>query len=312
MIQSGLLMTEIRNFIIDEIRKSGKRAIVKPHEIVICCPFHQDTNPSLGIVLEDKKKKYPPGTFNCWSCSTSGSWNKLAEKLGLNPISQKVILERDPFYDLSDSLELGVINEQQALPKGLLPWEGKWRGLPQKFLAHVNAKKFWDNKFSAYRIVFPVYNYGELRGYIAARTSKAIPKRAKYMNASGPWAKTSWFGLDYPSNSKKIKKIYDRYFGSICLVEGPNDALTCLYHGIPALALMGTKNWGEIKSSLLVGAGFKKVVLFLDGDSSGREATRKINVALRKHFKVKIYRLPDDLDPGNCGKEHLDKLKLLL
>lgn len=55
--------------------------------MMICCPFHEDGTPSLGIVI-DPGHKFPVGTWNCLGCPEKGKWNKLATKMGL-PLIQE-------------------------------------------------------------------------------------------------------------------------------------------------------------------------------------------------------------------------------
>jgi len=313
---------EVREFITSQIRKSGRQVIFDRHmrSVKILCPFHQERNPSLNMALNHKKLF--PGTFICPSCNTHGSWNKFAEKLDLEQITQEHVAEVDPFYQLHGLLTPPDA-KSIALPKGVVRWKhGEWRGLSERFLTLMGAYRWWDDMAESYRILLPVYNHKELQGYIGARTdSKTTPK---YRNSPGEWAKTTWFGFDY-ADCLPLHKAWEHYdYQSVAIVEGPYDALRCWYYGIPALGMLGTNNWSDIKLAKLSSLGVKRVVLFFDGDEAGRAATKEIYKQLKslegqnKSEVIIKYKLPwylekeDQIDPGNCRLKYLKEVKELL
>lgn len=59
------------------------------------------------------------------------------------------------------------------------------------------------------------------------------------------------------------------------IVEGPADAITLEYAGLPAVALMGL-HLNDTRISLLKQLDFERVVLMLDNDDAGRKATPSI------------------------------------
>ena len=112
--------------------------------VLIHCPFHNDTNPSLIVPLIHKK--YNPGQFKCFSCGAKGDWNKLAERLRLKEWdlkdqnkyydnSKKEYAEEDAFKDLMFSVDK-LENKQEVLSlHGIeeLPTDFSWRGIPRSF-----------------------------------------------------------------------------------------------------------------------------------------------------------------------------------
>jgi hypothetical protein len=62
------------------MQKAG-RPQVKDKSVFICCPFHGEKTPSCAVTVFSDR--YLPGSFHCFGCGEKGSWNKLAEKLGL-------------------------------------------------------------------------------------------------------------------------------------------------------------------------------------------------------------------------------------
>ena len=93
--------------------------------------------------------------------------------------------------------------------------------------------------------------------------------------------------------------------------------------GIPALAILGTKNWSKQKRNLVLSLPVDKVVVMMDADAAGIAAsntvmkdlkgrTHRIQVKLaeiQKNLEKKKGRaLGENLDPGNCPEKILLKL----
>ncbi len=101
------------------------------------------------------------------------------------------------------------------------------------------------------------------------------------------------------------------------------------------MSMLGTQSWSNQKSRLLEFAGVTRLVLFLDGDDAGRNATRFLRTGFRlttdeqpsitplvEIFDLKVVRLwnakiPKDhpepkLDPGNVPDRFLTNLRRLL
>ena len=250
----------VQQFIISELKSAKLVVITQTHQASILCPWHNDHSPSLNIVLNHPT--LPPGVFNCWACSASGNWNKLAEKLKLRKIAKVELAQTDPFYDLTDKFNAYFDTPTIVkLPPGLEEWVGDWRGLPERFLKSVGAYRWFDNQNEVYRILLPVYMGKELTGYIGGRLDNTT--RPKYRNSIGKWAKNNWFGFDLPKSSIYVRNVWKLYNNScVVITEGPYDTLRCLYNKIPTIALMGTNNWGSVKQSLLAALNIKTIVLF--------------------------------------------------
>lgn len=127
---------------------------------------------------------------------------------------------------------------------------------------------------------------GELVGYIKARLKKheTLPS---YVNASGPWSKTSgMFPFDYAV--KLAHKIADKYgtVPSVVAVEGQRDALRLLENKIPAVSILGTQSWTNEKAKLLNASGIERLILFMDGDDAGRIATENIAEQLAEQHYI--------------------------
>jgi len=149
--------------------------------------------------------------------------------------------------------------------------------------------------------VFPVRNRkGKNIGSVARRLDKE--SYMTWFNSPGSWALKALFPIHIiPRNTKRV-----------AIVEGPFDAIRLNYMGIPAVALLGTGNWSELKGRMLQAHGVEWAILCMDGDKAGRKAEESIMVELNGMLKRKRYQLPIEdpaLDPGNMSMEHVEALR---
>lgn len=289
-------------------------AITKQNQIQICCPFHDDTNPSLDVSLVAIPGRVSVGGFNCFSCNASGGWNKLAAKLGLEgwgkPDPNRIDNVHENFlYELE-----GVMVQRNLVyekPKTEGPWDVPWRGLPAQFLREVGAEYLWDRNAEEYRVYLPIHSaMGKLVGHVAARGEPSdIPARYKYLNSTGFEAKNHWYCLNYEKSPKVV-----------VVVEGPYDTLKFRAEGIPAIGLLGVNQLSDQKIMQLIARGCRDVVLALDADEAGREATFK-HAERMKAVGLNVVDLnlsrylthPEQkMDPGNAPDQVLDDLRNFL
>jgi hypothetical protein len=295
-----------RDFVIDQLERACSDTKLYRNDIAIVCPFHADSSPSCMVHISGHK--YSVGVYHCWSCNASGSWPKLAEKLGLEVGSGYV--PQNPFNAKSRAIKqiLDEAEEQareqfrEHMPIGHQPWEhGSFRGLPEEFLVKVGARRYYDDKCEVHRIIFPVINKNGITiGSVARRldSNSFMP----WLNAPGPWARKALFPLH----------VMERPLDKVVLVEGPFDALRLTHLGIPALSILGTSNWSAQKLSTLEGMRVKKLIICMDGDSAGRVAEAKVFEDTDGAIKRKRFRLPIEnpgIDPGNMSDELVETLR---
>jgi len=301
-------MDNISNFVKHELLRVLPRHAIRVHKkyIAIRCPFHNERTPSCGVNLDPSKTAV--GVFNCFGCGEKGGWNILAEKIGAELIEEESIAEQDPFYALTGTLKtLEVSKNEISLPKGCEEWKGKWRGIGEKLLIAMGAKKWWDRQSNIYRMIIPVEFNGRLNGWVASYIEEKI--EPGHRNMDGTWVKTTWYGY---SESDLVQKIWSKYnHKCVAIVEGPGDCLRCLFYRIPTLALLGTNNWSEEKLNALVSLGVENVVLFLDNDEAGKKARNVIYPQIKNIFNTKVvrYEVSDKgVDPGNCSLEYFEQI----
>lgn len=255
----------------------------------VVCPFHDDTDPSLGIRIADPSGYRKLGDISCWSCGTKGAWNKLAEKLGL-ALADSAEQEDYPVMpseiNLLDSLSKEELWKQQYL-KMPLPWDStqKWRKMSGQFLSKCGAYSCLKKGRQA--LWMPVYVQQDLVGSWTgqSQTDKKIPT---YLNSNGQWVLSH--GL-WP---------YDRiakYRTPIICVEGPRDAYRLIKLGYSGIQCFGTQTMTREKAMLLL-ALERPIYIMGDGDSAGHvfnQKTKKIFASLGE--KTTVLKLPDNVDP---------------
>jgi len=150
------------------------------------------------------------------------------------------------------------------------------------------------------RLLIPIY---DVWGRITAFGSRRLQEDSseKYRNSS-----TS----ELFKKSEVLFNLYNaKAYETIIIVEGYMDALKMMSVGINnVVALCGTA-LSSFHIQLLVKNKVKHLILCLDGDYAGQEATKTILEVLQNEesLKTSILELPDDLDPDDFitkfGKE---------
>jgi len=221
------------------------------------CPFHDDSNPSFGIHKHT-------GGYNCFSCSAKGSFDSLAEYLGidtsaipqldvpeahrLKKIANSAIKEnRELLYCKKRFLNVGPnmrMVTDYLEERGISPKVAKLLGVG--YITHY--KRFKK------RAVFPIYDRdNKIVWYEGRAIENSITP--KYLRTVGK--KT---GTLYPINL--FKKV-----DTIIVTEGIFDALKLISWGLPAVCCFGKTLHREQVNQL---SAFLKVYLCFDNDKAGR------------------------------------------
>lgn len=324
-----------KDFILNELMRLDTKRVMTS-SVAICCPFHDDRSPSFYINIDETNRRVPLGYGHCFSSrcpKKKANWNEIAEKLGLGkikirasdgkPIQDNILpmndnLKKQLLGQNSVSLE-DVENEFDCLLSLPIESNEEWRGVSGKLLHRVGCKVAvdrYDNKC----LIIPVYVENELVGAVKAMWEKPKSKKLlSYVNLKGEWIKEKGL-FPYDVTERLIRKKKLNY---VVLVEGQRDALRLISLGIPALAILGTKNWSKQKRNLVLSLPIDKVVIMMDADAAGIEASNvimrdlkgrtvrqlvKLTEIQRQIEKKKGKDLDEKIDPGNCPKSVLLKL----
>lgn len=285
-----------KQFILKELRKV---TLFKETNITsgvsIVCPFHKDTDPSCNVSLGFK---VPLGIFHCFSCGAKGTWNTLAEKLGMSTVTGEITNHKNL---LSFKIEKFKPEDEDTL--NLEELDINWKGFSIDFLKQFKAKKLWDEELKDYYVYLPVTYIGSNYGYIRCKLYKDSIG-LKY-----------WFGM-----LKKIFYPFDYYLNknvsTLVLVEGVTDALRLIKYGIPTLATLGTKFNIKLGLDLLDDLDVETIILCYDGDDPGKDAvfgTSKFkglaDILEAENYKVRVLIPPKDHDPYSMPKSYIKILQ---
>ncbi|KKN13816.1 hypothetical protein LCGC14_1002640 [marine sediment metagenome] len=274
--------------------------------VMIDCPFHEDTNSHMGVHFEKNK-------FHCFSCGAFGSSltrlfdalfegkkedvyveeeevdeddqiRRLREKLGNVGKKKKLMIKVLINFDLDDfkfpyaaNKEYGdYLQERRITPLSAGRWDircGEWRG--------------------ASRIIIPMYD--EYKRLIAVYGRSIIDDKVlRIRKSKGADVGKILFGLEHLKNRKVG-----------VLVEGEFDAIYLQQYGIPAISI-GTKRPTKIQI-MKMAKKFRKVYLSLDGEVSMRECS-EIAWLIKDHLPVEIRYLPLDKDPNDLIEDEVKEI----
>lgn len=291
-----MLTTE---FILKELQKSGS-VNLKTGNAVVKCPFHDQHN-TIGTLSVSLGQKVKHGVWNCWSCKASGTWNALANKLGLRLDTDENI---DQNYSVNTIVKCPIYEEpdESMLELVKLPKDFKWKRYDRAFLRKMKAKLLWNETVKDYYLYLPITYVYEYLGYVRCKID-ATSYGPKY-----------WFSvknkIPYPSDY-----LIDQDCSTVVIVEGVSDAFRLIKNGIPAIALLGsflTKSMIDVIESLSI----EKAILCMDGDEAGRNAVfgKKgiANILDNLGIETRVLFPPEDKDPDNMPLSYIHVLKSMI
>lgn len=275
----------------------GVRGEHKGDSFWICCPFHDERSPSCSVNLDDTKA-VPVGFYYCFGCPARGHWNTLANKLNLPEIKDWQNFKENAGQQLRVKLKSAMLTETDKLMGEIksnvaIPWpeDKEWRGYKGKLITKLGGQLYNDPRKDELMLVFPVFINKKLRGAVRALLKK-VDKRASYLTTEGNWVKAhGLFGYDVAK--ALIKK---RGLKRVVLVEGPRDALRLLSKGIPACAVLGTKNFSQKKALYLTAMGVDEILVMPDNDRAGKEMWLLVKEQIGTLCKATYLQLPKEKD----------------
>lgn len=297
------------SIIYDELQKVDGPKGSTNDSVQIVCPFHSDTDPSLGVYM-GIGMQIPLGFFNCFGCGEKGHWNKLAEKLHLQKISSvndKIKTTREVDSKLAKiKANLEVVNSTTQLSKLItsignpahFPWsdDEPWRSFSGKLINQVGGMYLSEphRRNSELVCFFPIKinkrYYGGFKAYLDKKDG-----RPSYINTQGDWTKS--YGLfPYVYCYELIRRYKLEY---VVLVEGPRDALRLLAEGIPAISTLGARQFTREKLRLILKLGAKHLFTMPDSDNGGKEFKLMVKEQIKEynqkspiHIKYNNFTIP--------------------
>lgn len=274
--------------------------------LMVCCPYHNDTNPSCGLWKSS-------GYFRCFACGEEGSLVDFVSHVegisvreavrivkgqtSLTDLEQTIgrILDKSEtplqYFKLSSFEKLfpPVISDKRGFDYLLE------RGLTKKTIKRFNARWGGDSGKYRFRVIFPIFTpESKLLAYVGrAIYSDMVPKTRKNRSPH-----RTLFGL-----KELLEVVPDPK--NLVIVEGEFDAMYLQQHGIPAVANMGTSPMTPEKIRQLRKYSKRRVIMSYDGDDAGLTAMygnekREGQISiLSKHLPTTSIQLPEGRDPND-------------
>lgn len=276
---------------------------VSGEELRAKCPLHQDSHPSFSLNIKS-------GMYNCFSRCGGGDFHDLVKKvLGLNSLAAMEWINTNGTsigteHIVEDFVQV-LYGEQEPLfedkPSWLLQYESLQNNvMPQWFLDRGftwETVNHWDIRCDPVLdfISIPVKWQGEIVGTV----NRNKIKEPKYENSQ-----------DLPRNDILFGEI-SKAQSYIIICEGALDCLWLWQNGYNATALLGT-SFNSKRAKLLSEYGFGEVILALDNDEPGKEASQKIMFFLKQHWLLpqitRIIYPEGKKDPNDCSQEELKSI----
>jgi 5S rRNA maturation endonuclease (ribonuclease M5) len=268
--------------------------------IWICCPFHVETKPSCSVAGDSSV--VPIGTFHCFGCGKSGSWNTLAKEIGAPTIDSRLLrsefeatprITKSTYFD--DSVEnyllangFNVYTKWSDPDISNLQFFKKWYSINGKLLFNIGAYLVKE-KDGIHRLFLPVIIWNKIYG--ATRVAREKKDGVKmYLNTPGNWAEDfGLFPFDYVVNRMER---YNTDF--IILVEGPRDALRLINLGFPAIATLSANSFSDKKADIISSIrGVSKIYIMPDADMAGDKMLDLCRLKLKNKVGTSYIRLPE-------------------
>ena len=270
------------------------------HQVMVSCPFHKDKSPSMGIDVTR-------GVVHCFSCSWSGSIEKLYKDLTNRNLRKELVYIDDPFTSYSSSLNFQYITDDTRLKDIYINADLslmrdaytdpacaaylRKRGIPESVAKSMGFKYAEEmlintNKFKN-RLLIPVYEEGRLISIEGRRI------------------------LD----NDEVKVLYPRNSSVNTLFDIDNlDTSSTVYavEGLMDLAVLRTSDTFKNSTSIF-GANitkrqlellkrFPKIVYIPDSDAAGEKTVEKLKAAkLGKTYILRIPKKINNIDVKDVG-----------
>ena len=232
------------------------------------------------------------GLWICYAGCGQGTIPSLISRyLGITEIEAST-------YGIEPSLSLRVRNnDTHVVPQQVQVEElGVPNRVPKWIFGRGFTKEtllFWGCRENENALVIPINDKNKnLIGYTERKPEGVLPK---YKYTNGSKISQTLFGIDkLPANTPLV-----------CVTEGPLDTMWLWQCGFDSVALLGS-HMSEQQEELLYKINTSEIVLCLDNDEVGKNATKEIAKRLAKRVFFSYTKLPEDYkDVQEITTEHL-------
>ena len=293
-----------------ELDRRGIEGKPSGNNSMICCPFHGESNPSLGIKIKGSSR----GLFNCFSCGEKGnffhllafidnvSFEEIIRKYKSSDIDVGTIKRLKEYFFSSMTNEdykrkIKVIDKKFLnkfkKPYGVyLNYLLNKRKISKKMVKDFNILCCDEGKWKG-RIIIPVIDEKERLIGCTARYIYKCEKYEKVRKVKNSDVGKVLFG------SHNIK-----HGTNVILVEGEIDMIYLQQYNVPAIQT--GKNPTSYQMAKLIDFT-DRCTLSLDGDV-GKDFLRQKRNELSKYLSTDIIYLPEDKDPNDLSEQEIKKI----
>jgi len=290
--------------------------------IMMCCPFHEDSNPSFSVSLKD-------GSFRCFGCHEKGTFAELISELDGIPIDEAlrkiktsthvediVSIIRRAMDDDDNDGPVKYFNEKsfhkvyapvQGTP-GMDYLMGPRRKLTEETILRFDCRWGTEGTYKD-RVVIPIrMPSGRILSYVGMSVNRKV--KPKTRKARSPHR--TLFGI------YELLQLFSKRPRYIVLVEGEGDAMYLQQFGVPAMSVMGAHALSKYQR-IIVRKLRATVILAYDSDVAGDFAvfggytpTGKERIGelreLNRVVPTIAVELPKDKDPNELTESEINKI----
>lgn len=280
-------------------------------KIVCTNPDHSggfERTPSCFINLDESSKYF--GSTICYGCGEKGSWNLIAQRMGLHTIDgefKPIGAKRTHFRENIKKKEMGKIGFQP--PIFFWPENREWRGISGKVVLKFGGGLTEPrNDLEEPRLILSTMVFGEEVGRTYAlirdplKDDKGRKLEESYLNSKGDWKEKALFGFDQAR--KRLKKFPDY---PLWIEEGQRDVLKTYTAGAVVVGVLGS-SFSDEKAELVKVLNPKRCLIASDNDAAGDKLAREIRSKLRKHFPLTRITWGEGKDPMDYPVSKLRKI----
>lgn len=301
---------------VEELEVRGIKYYYSGDNIMICCIYHEENNPSLGVNFKKRK-------FHCFSCGEIGSPLRLIKDLfeGTHIQEKEEEFELDypgehrNILKIRDRIQKVGIKEEteEEKIKILVNFKSDFYKNPYgKYAEYLKQRKISKKSWNEFgikcgywkgdeRILIPMYDrFGRLVS-VMGRSINSDKRKEKIRKSKNSDVGKILFGL-----YNLMKKIGKRKLLELVLVEGELDAIYLQQCGISAVSL-GKKIPTEIQLYELSMAS-RRVLLSLDSDVSREDIMKTVRLLRHCCEDVLVISLPEGKDPNDLTLGDVKKI----
>lgn len=294
-------------------------------DLIMCCPFHKDRRPSFAMSFKGRNK----GRFICYSgnCGVTGNFIDFVSKI--EEIDKRDTLEmleeeyeNTKVYNLKDirdklknakkemEEEIGDIKQKQQIVNLTIEHENlKWNVYKKRLINYLKKEREYKNLQTIKKIIkkfkiklvkhcrlglcicIPIiFNKRTIAFYYEKYSDRAIKRFSTDSKVS-----KFLFHFDLKPSKKKI------------IVEGIWDMIKVWSTGNTNVTTCFTSRLSN-EQAYLLNEYVDLVIIFFDGDKSGRIGSNKARHMLEPTNTVLNIKTPESRDPGNLSKNRILEL----